>query len=413
MSIFHKKDKSQYNELTDNYRPAYLPSAGLSLETFATSDYSLNKPDFIQAQYQALEVPAKPVLDSTDKHSNGMEGYSFAETQHKHVKEFFDAEIANCKNQVSRIRGERETRLEELERKAAPITAKIQRLEAEISPLEGLRAQFQLRIGRLTLSIGALVTLVAMAVDALVNYNFLQSFLFSNATLLWITVACMSVMSDGSMWALGTYLSRRKERFTSKTLFITICALLPSMFLLSVVATIMIRFGSMDATYGTVNAAGEFVAKSSYSLAEYGVSLVTAFITAATGILSFAFSLDENAFLVSVREKKKAELEAARSEYNEILREYGLIKRAEDPAVRDEERRLAAEAQLDVLLTGLKDHYSMLAIQKVNDPDFTEKVCAALSDLHKGKEDVPDESSEVAAVTVDPIAFPHPVVNLK
>ena len=78
MSIFHKREKSQYNELTDNYRPAYLPSAGLSLETFATSDYSLNKPDFIQAQYQALEVPAKPVLDSTDKHSNGMEGYSFA-----------------------------------------------------------------------------------------------------------------------------------------------------------------------------------------------------------------------------------------------------------------------------------------------------------------------------------------------
>ena len=413
MSIIHKKDKSQYNELTDNYRPAYLPSAGLGLETFSTCDYSLNKPELLRSEYDDLEVHAKPVLDSTDKHSDGTEGYSFVDTQHKHLKAIHEAEIANHRNQISRIRGELETRLEELERKAAPVKAKIQRLEAEIAPLEGLRSQFQLHIGPLTLSIGVLVTLAAMVVDAMVNYNFLQSFLFSNATLLLITTACMSVMSDGSMWALGTYLSRRKEHFTSKSLFVAICVLLPSMFLLSVAATIMIRFGSMAATYGTVNAAGEFVAKSSYSLAEYGVSLVTAFITAATGILSFAFSLDENAFLVSVREEKKAELAAAQAEYNEILREYGLIKRAEDPAERDEERRLAAEAQLEVLLTGLKDHYSMLAIQKVHDPDFTEKVCASLLNLHKTKEVAHDESPEGAPVLVDSIKFAHPIVNLK
>ena len=64
------------------------------------------------------------------------------------------------------------------------------------------------------------------------------------------------------------------------------------MFILSVIASVAIRFGSMDATFGTVNAAGEYVGKTSYNLAEYGVTLVTAFLTTATGILSFAFSLD-------------------------------------------------------------------------------------------------------------------------
>lgn len=412
MSIFRKKTQtSQYNELTDNYRPAVLPSEGLGLETYSTSDYSLNNPDFLQAQYVKVEEHTKPVLETADKHSTGEEGCTFLSSQYDHLQHLHEAEVANHVNQIARIRNARRMRTEELERKAPAVQETINRLSAEIVPLEGLRTQFRIRIGRRSLSIGSVVTVAAMVVDSLVNYNFLQSFLFSNALLLWVTVACLAAMSDASMMALGTYLSRRKEKFTSKPLFVSICVSLSMMFLLSIVATVMIRFGSMDATYGTVNAAGEFVGKSSYSLAEYGVSLATAFVTAATGLLSFCFSLDENAALVSVREEKKAELEAARNEHNTILRELALIRDAEDPAVRDEARRKSAEGQLEALRVSLNKHYSMLAIKQVKDPDFTERVCGTLaaSDQDEKSAEAPADEAPSA---VEPIVFPHPVVNL-
>lgn len=412
MSVFHKKKPSQYQELQDNFRPAVLPTAGLSLESFATSDYSLNKPEVIHLHYSAVEANTNPVLETTDKHSTGKEGYPFLRKQLDHLKSVHEAEVANHRNQISRIRASREMRIEELENKASILQAAIARLTSEISPLLGLRSQFRLRIGSCTVSIGALVTVAAMVVDALVNYNFLQSFLFSNFLLLWITVACMSVMSDGAMWALGTYLSRRKENFTSKPLFLAICSSLALMFLLSVVASVMIRFGSMDSAYGTINAAGEFVGKSSYSLAEYGVSLVTAFVTTATGILSFCFSLDENAVLVAVREEKQQELERTRDELTAILNELALTKRAEDPAVRDETRRLAAEGQFKALFRGLEYHYSMLAIKKVGDPDFTEKVCASLPDSEPAEKEATESVPDEVALSIEPITFPKPVVNL-
>src|SRR5699024_3763022 len=123
----------------------------------------------------------------------------------------------------------------------------------------------------------------------------------------------------------GTFLSRRDEEFISKPLYYAICVGLLLMFFLSVVASIMVRWGSMDVTYGTINAAGEFVGKASYSLAEYGVTLVTAFLTTATGILSFAFSLDKNAFLVSIRERKKKELANCVAELAPLINELALI----------------------------------------------------------------------------------------
>ena len=100
-----------------------------------------------------------------------------------------------------------------LERKISPLKEKIAKLQKEIEPLESLRSQFQFHIGRFAVSIGLPITIVAMIVDAAVNYSFLQTVLLSNATLLMITVICMSVMSDGSMWALGTFLSHRGENF--------------------------------------------------------------------------------------------------------------------------------------------------------------------------------------------------------
>lgn len=377
MSFINKKKTGNYNVLTDNYVPAALPSYGQGLENFVTADYPMNKPEVVAASYHDAETHLDGVIATCDHHSVGTEcdHYIDAETEHSYA--VHEVAVANNENQITRIHSAREMRKDTLKRKIAVLDERADKLKAEIEPLENLRSQFQIRIGRFTISAGLLITIIAMIIDAAVNYSFLQTVLLSNATLLKITVICMSVMSDGSMWALGTFLSHRGEKFTSKPLFWTICISLASMFLLSVVTSVMIRWGSMDATYGTINAAGEFIGKSSYSVAEYGVTLITAFVTTATGLLSFAFSLDENAFLVSIRERKKKELALCLAELDPLLNEQALLGNAPDPRKWDEHKRAAAVHQIEATRTGLKLNCRKQMTIRVKDPNFTEQMAAS------------------------------------
>ena len=239
-------------------------------------------------------------------------------------------------------------------------------------------------------SIGGPVTIAAMLVDALVNYSFLSGILLTNGALLIITVLCMSVASDGCMWGLAEMLNRKDEKFTTKPLFWTICGFLGGLFLLSVVASVMIRFGSMDVTYGTINADGEFVGKASYSLAEYGITLISAFVTTATGVLSFAFSLDKNAFKISIRDRKKGELAACVTELAPLENELALLENAPDVREWDDEKRAAAEHQIEALRVGLKLHCRKLLTEQVNDADFTEEMAES------GKAVLPKEATESA-----------------
>ena len=148
----------------------------------------------------------------------------------------------------------------------------------------------------------------------------------------------------------------------------------------------MLRIGSMDSTYGTINAAGEFVGKEAYSLAEYGVTLITSFVTTATGILSFAFSLDDNAYLISVREEKKNELKQCEAELAAWINEKTLLENAPDIAERNSLKRAAAEHNLYTLRKGLKLLLRKLMIERIADASFTEKMAAS------GREVVESES---------------------
>ena len=386
MSIFNKifegskrkgifKKKGDYSVLTDNYVPASLPTYGQGLENFVTADYPMNNPEIIETGYHEVEEYLSGVIATCDSHSTGSECDPYIDAKMDHVIAGHEAAAANNENQIVRIRSARTMRKEALDRKINPLKEKIAKLQSEIEPLEELRSHFQIHIGKSAISIGLPITVIAMLVDAAVNYSFLQTLLLSSGPLLLITVISMSVLSDASMFALGMFLSLRKEKFTSKPLFWTICVGLASMFLLSVVASVMIRWGSMDVTYGTINAAGEFVGKESYSLAEYGVTLVTAAITTATGLLSFSFSaLDENAFLVSIRERKKKELAKCLAEIDPLLNERALLENAPDPKEWDERKCAAAERQIEAVRLGLKLHCRKLMAEGVNDPDFTERM---------------------------------------
>ena len=302
-----KKAGNAASRLSDRYESAILPSYGMGLETFIPGEYSMNDPAVIEAGYRDAETQLEGIADTCDAHSTGAEGDAFVDSQLRHTAAVMESEIAERDYQVARIRSAWEMRKAAISRSIRKLEEEVAELDARIEPLKDLHTQFNLRIGKRAVSIGVIVTLLAFLLDSVVNYSFLQNYLLTNRNLLAITVATMAVMSDGSMWALGTLLSRRHERFVPKGVFITGCVSLVLCFLLSIAATVMIRFGSMDATYGTVNAAGAFVGKASYSLAEYGITLITAFVTTCTGILSFIFSLDENAVAVSRRVRWEAQ----------------------------------------------------------------------------------------------------------
>lgn len=384
MRLFNKQKTGSGSVLSDRYVPAVLPSYGQGLENFVPSDYPMNQPETVAGCYRDAQAQLDGVIDTCDRHSTGSECDAYIDAQAAHAYAQHDAACAHNDNQIERIRSARKMRGESLERKIAPLQAQKERLEAEIEPLEGLNPQFQIRIGKFACSAGVPITIAAMIVDALVNHSFLESILLTNAGLLAITVACLSVMSDGSMWALGTFLSKRHEKFTSKPLFWTVCIGLASMFVLSVVASVMVRYGSMDATFGTVNAAGEFVGKESYSLAEYGVTLVTAFVTTATGLLSFAFSLDENAALVALRERKRKELAGVNALLDVYLCELSAIQNAPDPEIWDARKRTAAEKEIEATRKGLKLHCRKQMALKLGDADFTDKMADSGEQLLAG-----------------------------
>lgn len=379
--IFKKKEKDFYSVLNEKYVPTPLPRYGMGLENFVTSDYPMNKKEVVKESYDEVEKYLEDVIATCDKHSSGAECDSIIDVQHKYHIAEHEKTIATNENQSERIEAARKMRKESLDFKISPRKKKIAKLESEIEPLEDLCSQFQLHIGHWTISAGILVTLIAMLVDACLNFSFLQNVLLTNAPLLMLTVIGMSVMSDGSMMALGVFLSRRKEKFVSKPLFITIIISLIAMFLLSIVASVMIRWGSMPETYGTINAAGKFVGKTTYSLADYGVTLITAFITTSTGLLSFAFSLDENAHLVSIREHKKKELAKCRAELDPLLNELHFLENAPDLHEWDDRKRAAAEHQIEATRLGLKLHCRKLMTARVNDPDFTERMAKSGEDL--------------------------------
>lgn len=374
MSIFKKKEKDFYSVLNDKYVPTPLPRYGMGLENFVTSEYPMNKTEVVQERYEGVEKSLEDVIATCDKHSSGSEFDNIIDAQHRYLVAEHEKAIATNENQIARIEAARAMRKDSLASKINPLKEKIAKLESEIEPLENLRSQFQISIGHRAISAGLLITLIAMIVDAIVNFSFLQNFLLSNGGLLIITLICMSVMSDGSMWALGVFLSRRKEKFIPKPLFLTICIGLISLFLLSVVASVMIRFGSMDTTFATIDAAGNFVPKESYSLADYGVTLITSFVTTSTGLLSWAFSMDENAHIVSIRERKKKELAKCRAELDPLLNELHFLENAPDLQEWDDRKRAAAEHQIEATRLGLKLHCRKLMTVQIKDPDFTERM---------------------------------------
>lgn len=380
--MFKKKKNAIYGSvLSEDYVPATLPKYGKSLDTFITGTYRLLSQRFIQEQYDDCEEKLSALVQTSDQFTVGKSCDAYIDGQMRHLEAVHQEDVAAHDLQIEHIRSGLDVRRGVVERRISQLEDAATQLTQAIAPLRGLNAQFEISLGRLHIPLGVPITLIAMVVDAVLNYSYLNTILLQNKWLLFVTVACLSIMSDGSMYALGMLISRKDEQFMDKRLFQCSVIGLLAMFLLSVVSGLMIRFGSMSVTYGTINAAGQFVGKDSYSLAEWGISLVTAFLTTTTGLISMAFSIDKNAHLVDRRRAMEAELSVIDAEYQALMAERDAIDHAADPMTRDLECRNAAEKNLNALRVGLKHHMRKLLAQHQGDASYSDTMAESAEAL--------------------------------
>lgn len=378
---FKKKNRGdRINVIEENYTPANLPTHGLGLETFVTSDYPMEKTTTLEAAYNEAEERLESVMAATDLHSMGTEGDPYVDNQMLHLWATHASAISEHEKQIIRIRNAIEMRIAELNVSIEAAVKRKEKLEAEIQPLEGLQPHFQIQIFNQSISVGFIVTILAILFDSIVFYSFLQNILIINVFLLIITTLGMALLSDATSCALGVLISRRNEKYTAKPLFYGGCVLLGGLFLASFVLTMLLKLGSMSSSFGTINVAGCFVPKETYTLAEWAITISQGLLPACTGGLSFIFSLGDN-YKVTIREKKKKELEQCESELRALRRELSLIKNAPDPGERDALKRAAAEQHMEALRTGLKLRLRKIIIERNADPEFTEKMALSANEL--------------------------------
>jgi len=410
MSIFRKKsqnrqDNSRGSVFEENYVPSSLPKHGHpDLADFITSDYSLISKSFLDDSYKACEDSLSPLVQTTDIYTLDHTCDVYIDAQVGHLANQHLEEVAMHELQGQNITAARKIRREELDRLIQQSEERISSLDKAAGPLRGKHAQFDLRLGKLRIPMGVPITIIAMAADAMLNYSFLEGILLQSIPLLFLTVLCLSIMSDGSMFVLGSLLSRKNEDFMDKWLYRVSAAGLISMFLLSVAAGVMVRVGSMDITYGTLNADGQFVGKETYSLAEYGITLATSFLTTATGLISLVFSVDKNAQAEKRCKTLEAELAAETARCNEWLAERTALDLAVDPMIRDLECRKAAEANLEALRIGLKLHIRKLLVLHQQDASYTDAISVSAEKL---LEKAPEEIQPAAADTEADVTLIH------
>lgn len=367
--MFKKKQKAHYAVLNENYVPASLPKYGKHLDTFITGNYRLLSDQYIQECYKNCEDTLKPLIDTSDRFTVGSTCDAYVEGQLAHLEAMHQEDVAAHDLQVNNIRSALAVRKETIERRLPQLEERREQLKQEIAPLRDLKAQFEIKLGKWFIPIGLPITLAAMVIDAFINYSFLEGILLQNTLLLVLTTICMSVMSDASMYVLGSLLSRKDEKFMDRWLFRTCVTGLLTMFLLSVAASMMIRIGTMPETFLVPDPDGNLVVKEAFSLGDWGVTLMTSFLTCSTGLISLAFSVDKNAHLVERRRRLEAELAEAEAESQALQDERNAIAHAADPGDRDRTCRKAAEANLAALATGLKQHVrKLLAVHQQEAP---------------------------------------------
>ena len=384
-----KKQESFGSKNMEEYTPAFLPKnvedGHTDLSTFIVGDYSLLNDAFIEEQYRKLEGEVNPMVQISDEYTSGELCDPNAAIIWEFAKNKHNEEVTMHELSGKNILKARAVRIQELKERIPKLKDTIAKRQVKIDGLSDKHAKYAVRIGRFMLQLGLPITALAFAADCFVNTGFVQSILYANIKMLTILVVCLGLMSDGTMYALGTLVSKKSDS-TSKGLYRIFLGVFVSLFLVSVLGSIAIRVGSMPLQYGSFNAQGDFVSKDTFTVAEYALAIISSLATAVTGALSFFFSYDKEYYLEKECIKLRADQKQDEKLCNQLETELNSLEQAVEPMICDRERRTAAEANLEALRVGLLIHCRKLLALHQQDASYADAMTASAKKLLEAQE---------------------------
>lgn len=384
-----KKQESFGSKNMEEYTPAVLPKnvedGHTDLSTFIVGDYSLLNDAFIEEQYRKLESEVTPMIQISDEYTSGELCDPNAAVIWEFTKSKHNEEVAMRELSGKNIVKARAVRIQELKERIPKLKDTIAKRQMKIDGLSDKHAKYAVHIGRFMFQLGLPITALAFAADCFVNTGFVQSILYANVKMLMILVVCLGLMSDGTMYALGTLVSKKSDSI-SKGLYRIFLGVFASLFLVSVLGSVAIRVGSMPLQYGYYNAQGVFVSKDTFTVAEYALAIISSLATAVTGVLSFFFSYDKEYYLEKECIKLRAEQKLDEKLCNQLETELTSLEMTVDPMICDRERRKAAEANLKALRVGLMIHCRKLLALHQQDASYTDAMTASAKKLLEAQE---------------------------
>lgn len=219
-NMFRKKEQESFGlKNTEKYTPAFLPKnvedGHTDLSTFIVGDYSLLNDAFLAARYAECESKLSPLVQISDEFTLGDMGDSYVNAEWEFVKNKHEEEVAMHDLSGKNILKARAVRIQELQERIPKIKEKIIKRQQRIDALSDKHAKHAIRIGKIMIQLGLPITALAFVADFFVNTEFVQSILYSNANMLRILVVCLCLMSDGTMYALGSMVSKKSDTQTS------------------------------------------------------------------------------------------------------------------------------------------------------------------------------------------------------
>lgn len=401
-NMFGKKKQESFGfKNMEEYTPAYLPKnvedGHTDLSTFIVGDYSLLNDAFIEEQYRKLETEVSSMIQISDEYTSGGLCDPYVAVIWEYAKNKHDEKVAMHELSGKNILKARAVRIQELKERIPNLKDTISKRQKRIDAISDKRAKHAIHIGNFMLQLGLPITALAFAADCFVNTGFVQSILYANVKMLIILVVCLGLMSDGTMYALGSLFSKKSDSI-SKGLYNIFLAVFVSLFLVSVVGSIAIRVGSMPLQYGSYNAQGVFVSKDTFTVAEYALAIISSLATAVTGALSFYFSYDKEYYLEKECNKLRVEQKQDEKLCNQLETELTSLEMAVDPMICDRERRKAAEANLEALRVGLPIHCRKLLALHQQDASYADAMTASAKKLLEKQETVPAEVDETIEI---------------
>jgi hypothetical protein len=370
--MFKRKNQNlNGNTLNSQREAAHLPcQPGQHLHTFYPQDYG-TRPGMEEKLYREVDQALQPVLAATDQETDGDVCKAFLDGQVQLKHAALDVEQSAHQSAIAEIQNAQHARRQTLVRTIEARKCRRQQLEAQLSRLSTTPARYAWS------GIPLLITLAFVGIDLMTQYTFLRSIYTESRTMLWLMAVLFAAFSDVPMYGAAKLLSTPEENVPKGLRTIGI-GLFVVIFLGDSACSILIRIGSMAETFA-VETTRSTVYQDSYSLAQWGATILSAIAPFTTGVICFLLTIDRNEAAAHTRKKLEKELSTVLLETELYQQELDLLEQAPDLEAYDQRDCALAHQYLEALHPTVELHVMKQLTARMNDPKYTDKMQEAES----------------------------------